>query len=310
MNNDTRKLVIIGSGPASLTAAIYAARAHLDPLVIEGSNPGGQLMGTSAIENWPGTMHIMGPQLMMNIKEHAQHFGTEFVSETVTNIDTSARPFTITTDKNRVLKSHSIIIATGATAKRLHIPGEDTYWGKGVSTCAICDGLFFKNKKVVVVGGGDTAMENASFMTKFTDDITVIHILDKLTASATMQKRILDNPNIKIIYNSTVTAIDGNGNVVTSITIANQKTKEKSKLEVDGLFIAIGYAPNTNIFKNKIDTNAWGYIDLKKETHTSVEGIFAAGDVADSRYRQAITAAGSGCMAALDAEHWLRSQNI
>jgi thioredoxin reductase (NADPH) len=310
MNNDIKKLIIIGSGPASLTAAIYAARAHLDPLVIEGSNPGGQLMGTSAIENWPGTMHIMGPQLMMNIKEHAQHFGTEFLSETVTNIDTSVRPFTITTDKNRVLKSHSIIIATGATAKRLHIPGEDTYWGKGVSTCAICDGLFFKNKKVVIVGGGDTAMENASFMTKFTDDITIIHILDKLTASATMQKRVLDNPNIKIIYNSTVTAIDGNGNVVTNITIANQKTKEKSKLEVDGVFIAIGYAPNTNIFKNKIDTNVWGYIDLKKETQTSVEGIFAAGDVADFRYRQAITAAGSGCMAALDAEHWLRSQNI
>lgn len=310
MSTEIRKTVIIGSGPASLTAAIYAARAHLNPLVIEGSSPGGQLMGTSAIENWPGNIHIMGSQLMMNMKEHAQHFGTEFLSESVTSIDTSARPFTITTDKNRSIKSHSIIIATGATAKRLHIPGEDTYWGKGVSTCAICDGLFFKNKKVVIVGGGDTAMENASFMTKFTDDITIIHILDKLTASAIMQQRVLDNPNIKIIYNSTVTTIDGNGNIVTNITIANQKTEEKSKLEVDGLFIAIGYTPNTGIFKNKIATDTWGYIELKKQTQTSVEGIFAAGDVADFRYRQAITAAGSGCMAALDLENWLRSQHI
>lgn len=310
MSTEIRKTVIIGSGPASLTAAIYAARAHLNPLVIEGSSPGGQLMGTSAIENWPGNIHIMGSQLMMNMKEHAQHFGTEFLSESVTSIDTSARPFTITTDKNRSIKSHSIIIATGATAKRLHIPGEDTYWGKGVSTCAICDGLFFKNKKVVIVGGGDTAMENASFMTKFTDDITIIHILDKLTASAIMQQRVLDNPNIKIIYNSTVTTIDGNENVVTNITIANQKTEEKSKLEVDGLFIAIGYTPNTGIFKNKIAMDTWGYIELKKQTQTSVEGIFAAGDVADFRYRQAITAAGSGCMAAIDVENWLRSQNI
>ncbi len=310
MNDDIKKLVIIGSGPASLTAAIYAARAHLNPLVIEGSNPGGQLMGTSAVENWPGTLHIMGPQLMMNIKEQAQYFGTEFLSETVTNIETSTRPFTITTHKNRIIKSHSIIIATGATAKRLHVPGEDTYWGKGVSTCAICDGLFFKNKRVVIVGGGDTAMENASFMTKFTNDITIVHILDKLTASATMQQRILDNEHIRIIYNSTVTDIDGNGSVVTNITIRNQKTQEARKLEIDGLFIAIGYTPNTSICKGKIDTDAWGYVDLKKETQTSVEGIFAAGDVADSRYRQAITAAGSGCMAALDAEHWLRSQNI
>lgn len=310
MSTEIRKTVIIGSGPASLTAAIYAARAHLNPLVIEGSNPGGQLMGTSAIENWPGNIHIMGSQLMMNMKEHAQHFGTEFLSESVTSIDTSAHPFTITTDKNKSIKSHSIIIATGATAKRLHIPGEDTYWAKGVSTCAICDGIFFKNKKVVIVGGGDTAMENASFMTKFTDDITIIHILDKLTASAIMQQRVLDNPNIKIIYNSTVTTIEGDGNVVTNITIANQKTKEKSKLEVDGLFIAIGYTPNTGIFKNKISTDTWGYIELKKQTQTSVEGIFAAGDVADFRYRQAITAAGSGCMAAIDVENWLRSQHV
>lgn len=310
MSDATRKIVIIGSGPASLTAAIYASRADLLPLVIEGSNPGGQLMGTSAVENWPGNISIMGPQLMMNMKEHAQHFGTEFLSESVISVDTSQRPFTIITDKNKILKSHSIIIATGTTAKRLHVEGEDAYWGKGVSTCAVCDGFFFKNKKIVIVGGGDTAMEVASFMTKFTDNITIIHILDKLTASAAMRKRVLDNPKIQIIYNSRVTNINGNGNVVTGITMANQQTKEITDLEVDGVFVAIGVTPNSNMFKNQIAINSEGYIELKEHTQTSVEGIFAAGDIADFRYRQAITAAGSGCMAALDAEYWLRLHNF
>lgn len=308
MKEIVEQVVIIGSGPSGLTAAIYAARANLHPLVIDGDRPGGQLMGTTVVENWPGTDSIMGPQLMFNMKAHAAKFEARFLSEHVTEVDFKQRPFTLTTNKKKIIKAHSVIIATGASPKRLNVPGEQEFWGKGVTSCAVCDGAFFADKPVVIVGGGDTAMENASFMTKFTDKITVIHLLDKLTASAAMQKRVLDNPKIKVIYNSAVTSIQGNPNGVTGITITDQKTKTVSSVETNAVFIAIGYKPNTDIFKDRLELDAWGYLNVTDHTRTSVEGVFSAGDVSDHRYRQAITSAGSGCMAALDAERWLSAQ--
>ena len=305
MEEKVEQVVIIGSGPAGLTAAIYASRANLSPVVIEGNRPGGQLMGTTAVENWPGTASIMGPQLMFDMKAQAAKFETRFISEEITAVDFKQRPFRLTTNKNKIIKTHSVIIATGASPKLLNIPGEKELWGKGVTTCAVCDGAFFQGKPVVIIGGGDTAMENASFMTKFTDKVTIIHILDKLTASAAMQKRVLDNPKINILYNSAVTEIHGTSNGVTDITITDQKTHTTSSLETNAVFIAIGYKPNTDIFKGQLELDAWGYLNVTDHTRTSVEGVFSAGDVSDHRYRQAITSAGSGCMAAMDAERWL-----
>ncbi|MCX5924970.1 MAG: thioredoxin-disulfide reductase [Candidatus Dependentiae bacterium] len=302
---DIQKLVIIGSGPAGLTAAIYAARANLQPVVIEGSAPGGQLMGTSYVENWPGEKSILGPKLMMNMRDHAKHFGAQFISENVTSVDFSQRPFTILTERNKEIKAHSVIIATGAVPNRLGCPGEDTYWGSGVTTCAVCDGAFYPDKNVLVVGGGDTAMEDASFLKKFTKKITVVQIMDTLTASHAMKQRILDDPDITVLYNSTVTDIQGDGQHVTGATILNQKTGEKTTVETDGIFIAIGLKPNTKPFEGQITLNKWGYVQVENNTRTSVEGVFAAGDVFDYRYKQAITSAASGCMAALDAERYL-----
>lgn len=297
--------LIIGSGPAGLTAAVYTSRAFLKPMVIEGKNPGGQLMGTTAVENWPGEKSIFGPQLMMNMKEHAQHFGTQFLSREIVRVDFSKRPFSVFTHKDEELLTHSVIIATGASPNRLGCPGEDDYWGKGVTTCAVCDGAFYPGKKVVIVGGGDTAMEDASFMTKYTSDITIVHILDKFTASPAMQERILSNPTIKIIYSSTVTAIKGDGSHVTNIEISNQVTGQTYSIDTDVVFLAIGQKPNTGIFKGQLELDKMGYISLNNTTHTSVEGVFVAGDVADYRYKQAITSAGSGCMAALDTQRYL-----
>lgn len=298
-------LIIIGSGPAGLTAGVYTARAQLAPLILEGTKPGGQLMGTSFVENWPGEKSIMGPKLMMNMREHAKHFGATLLGETVTAVDFSAQPFTLTTNTGKILKTRSVIVATGSTPKRLECPGEQEYWGKGVTTCAVCDGAFYRDQPVVVVGGGDSAMEAASFMTKFTKDITVVHILDALTASKSMQKRVLENPDIKIMYNSTVSAIQGDGTHVTSATITNRQTGATQQLPTAAVFIAIGHTPNTGIFKGQLALDDYGYLILNDHTKTSVPGVFAAGDVADYRYRQAITSAGVGCMAALDAERWL-----
>lgn len=306
--SESRKLIIIGSGPAGLTAAIYAARANLHPLVIEGSNPGGQLMNTSLVENWPGEKSIMGPKLMMQMKDHAQSFNTEFLSESITKVDFSKQPFTIWTDRDKELQAESIIISTGASPNRLKVPGEDEYWGKGVTTCAVCDGAFYKDKKVVVVGGGDTAMEDASFLKKFTKDITIIQILDKLSASYAMQERVINDPDINIIYNSTVSEFKGDGQKVQEITIKDVKTNELTNMAIDGVFIAIGMTPNTAPFEGHIELDKWGYIKVNNHTKTSIEGIFAAGDAEDYRYRQAITAAGAGCMAALDAERYLAAR--
>jgi len=308
MEEKIEKLLIIGSGPAGLTAGIYAARADLSPIIIDGQKPGGQLMGTTAVENWPGDKSILGPTLMKNMRDHAQHFGCRFFADTVTDIDTTKKPFEVTTKKNEKIMAHAIIVATGASPKKVGCKGEDEYWGKGITTCAICDGAFYKDKKVVVLGGGDSAMESASFLQKFTNDITLIHIGDKLSASVPLQKRVVDNPDIKIIYNSTITEFRGNGDHLQEVEITNQNTKEKQILPAHGAFIAIGHIPNTSFLKGKIDLSDYGYAIIqghKNHTQTSVPGIFAAGDVADPLYRQAITSAGMGCMAALDAERYL-----
>jgi thioredoxin reductase (NADPH) len=305
-NNNSHELIIIGAGPAGLTAGIYAARSNLKPLIIDGPEPGGQLMGTTAVENWPGQKSIMGPQLMKNMREHAQHTGCVFKSGKIVNADFSKKPFMIKTDKNEELFARSIIIATGATPKRLHIPGEDTYWGRGVTTCAVCDGAFFQNMPVVIVGGGDTAMEDASFMLNYTKDITIIQIEDALSASAAMQKRVLNKPEINIIYNTTVTEIKGNDKGVRAIKILNKKNNESKEIQTNAVFIAIGLIPNTEAFKGQVTLQKNGYLEVKNHTKTSVIGVFAAGDVADYRYRQAITSAGAGCMAALDAEKYLK----
>lgn len=304
--NTVHQLIIIGSGPAGLTASIYASRANLKPLVIEGKKPGGQLMSTTVVENWPGDISINGPELMINMRKHAEHFGTQFIAGDVREVDVSSSPFTITTTRNETLLARSIIIATGANHKLLQVPGEKEYWNKGVSTCAVCDGAFFKDKKVIIVGGGDTAMEDASFMRNFTDDITIVHIKSELTASHAMQQRVIHDKQIKIIYDSTVTEILGNGTAVTGVTITNQKNNNTSHMQADAVFIAIGLSPNTVPFKGHIALNDYGYVMVNDFTKTSVKGVFAAGDVFDYRYRQAITAAGSGCMAALDAEKYLK----
>jgi thioredoxin reductase (NADPH) len=307
MDTQIHNVIIIGSGPAGLTAGIYTARANLKPLMFEGKKPGGQLMGTSYVENWPGEKSILGPQLMINMQNQFKSFDSTTRSEEVVKVDFSQKPFTIWTDKGTEFKAHSIIITTGSTPRRLQIPGEDEYWGKGVTTCAACDGAFYKDKKVLIVGGGDTAMEDASFMTKFTNQITVVHITEELTASHVMKERVITNPDIKIIYQSTLTEIRGNGTHVTHATIINQKTGQKEEVETDAVFIAIGLSPNTKAFIGQLELDSHGYIVLKKGPKTSVEGVFAAGDVADYSYRQAITSAGTGCMAAFDAERYLCS---
>jgi thioredoxin reductase (NADPH) len=305
--NNHHKLIIIGSGPAGLTAAIYAARANLKPLMIQGKNPGGQLMNTSYVENWPGETSILGPQLMMKMQSHAAHFGTQALEETVASADFSKKPFALTTDRGTSLTADTVIIATGASSKRLGCPGESEYWGKGVTTCAVCDGAFYKDRPVLIVGGGDTAMEDASFMLNFTDKITIVHILDKLTASHAMQERVINNPKIKIIYKSTVTQMKGDGNHVTHVVLTNQETGQVETIPTDAVFVAIGLNPNVGPFKGQVELNKFGFIEVKDQTQTSVPGVFVAGDVADYRYRQAITSAGAGCMAALDAERYLKN---
>lgn len=305
MKDDTRKLIILGSGPAGLTAAIYAARANLKPLLLRGSEPGGQLMGTTAVENWPGEISIMGPDLMFKMEKHAEYFGTEFLSRKVVKVDFSSKKFLIYTEKEEILSAYSVIIATGATSKKLLVKGEDKYWGKGVTTCAVCDGAFYKDKSVIIVGGGDSAAESATFMTKFTDKITLIHILPELTASYSMKNKVINNPKINIIYNSTVTEINGDNNHVKSVNIKDLKTGKLSTIETQAVFINIGLSPNTQIFKDQIELDKNNYIILKDSTKTSKDGVFAAGDVADFKYRQAITSAGTGCSAALDAERYL-----
>jgi len=305
------KLVILGSGPAGLTAAIYASRAQLDPLVIEGVEPGGQLMITSTVENFPGFPEgILGPQLMMNIREQAENFGTGFLRDHVERVDLSNRPFAIQLSEETVL-ADALIIATGASANWLGLESEKELRGFGVSACATCDGFFFKNQEVVVVGGGDSAMEDAIYLTRFATKVTVVHRRDQLRASRYMQEKALKNDKIQFIWNTVVTDILGTKeDGVTGIRLQNKVTGEVFDYPTNGVFIAIGHTPNTQAFRGQLDMDEKGYIRTEcKSTKTSVPGVFAAGDVQDSIYRQAISAAGTGCMAALDAEHFLGEQS-
>jgi thioredoxin reductase (NADPH) len=298
------QLAIIGSGPAALTAALYAARAQLKPLVIEGTKPGGQLMGTTTVENWIGDISVDGPALMQRMRTHAEHFGAEFVAGDATIVELQKKPFSIKTTYGETITSDSLIIATGSTPRRLNCPGETDYWGRGVTTCAVCDGAFYKNMPVIIIGGGDTAMEDASFMARFTENIRIIHIKEALTASKPMQERIFKIPFVKIKYQATVTAFHGNGEHLTSVTVRDIITDEETTFAASAAFLAIGQSPNTALFKGQLNLTPYGLIETTG-SKTSIPGVFAVGDVVDSSYRQAIVAAGSGCMAALDAERYL-----
>ncbi len=309
-------VVIIGSGPAGYTAAIYAARANLKPFMFEGYQvgglPGGQLMTTTEVENFPGFPEgIQGPELMARMKAQAERWGTELVTEDVIQVDFSQRPFRICSAEREVY-AHAVIICTGATAKRLHLPGEEQYWTKGVSACAICDGAtpIFKDAELAVIGGGDSAAEEAVYLTKYGSHVHLLVRSDKMRASKAMQDRVLANPKITVHWQTEAQEILGDGQLMTGLRIVNKATGEESQLAVRGLFYAIGHTPNTQLFKDFLELDSVGYIVTRHGTHTNVEGVFAAGDVQDHEYRQAVTAAGSGCMAALDAERWLSARGL
>ena len=306
---DTRNLIILGSGAAGLTAAIYAARANLAPLVFEGVQPGGQLTMTTDVENYPGFKDgIIGPALMAEMRAQAERFGTEFVQANADSVDLNARPFRVTAE-SRTYAARAVIVATGASAKLLGIPGESLLMGHGVSACATCDAFFFKGKRVIVVGGGDTAMEEATFLTKFASHVTVVHRRDTLRASKIMQERASANPKISFLWDSEVVEIhDVAKGHVDGVTLRNVKTGVSTKVEIDGVFMGIGHQPNTALLKGALELLPNGYVKTHDGTKTNVPGVFAAGDVQDHIYRQAVTAAGSGCMAALDAERWLEAE--
>jgi len=307
------KVLIIGSGPAGLTAAIYAGRANLNPVIFEGMQPGGQLTITTEVENYPGFEHgIDGPALMDVMRKQAQRFGAQSFYKEITEVDFSSRPFKLKSyDENYT--ADSIIISTGASAKLLGLESENKYMGYGVSACATCDGFFFKGLKVIVVGGGDTAMEEATFLTKFASEVTIIHRRDEFRASKIMTERAQKNPKIKFLTNKIVNEVLGveeNGKkVMTGVILQDTKDGSTTEFKADGMFLGIGHQPNTKLFKGFLDMDDTGYLITKpRSTYTNIEGVFAAGDVADHTYRQAVTAAGTGCMAAIDAERWLEAQ--
>ncbi|MDC3023953.1 thioredoxin-disulfide reductase [Alphaproteobacteria bacterium] len=310
MNNVETKILILGSGPAGCTAAIYAARADLKPVLVNGNQPGGQLTITTEVENYPGfSSPVQGPWLMEQMIGQAKEVGCEIYNEHIIDIDFTNRPFKFVSSSNSVFYAESVIISTGASAKWLGLDSEKKYTGFGVSACATCDAFFFKNKKVAVVGGGNTAVEEALFLTKFANKVVLIHRRDKLRAEKVLQKRLFENNKIEILWDNTVTEIIGTEEPkrVHSLNLKNIKNNTSTKVNVDGVFIAIGHTPNTNIFSNKLDLDNEGYIKTKDLIFTNIPGVFAAGDVHDKIYRQAVTAAGYGCMAALEAEKFLSS---
>ncbi len=313
-----RNLIIIGSGPAGYTAAIYAARAELEPLMIAGAATGGQLMLTTEVENYPGFPNgVSGPEMMDMFRKQAERFGTTVLTEDVTRMDLSQRPFRVWTETQEYT-ARSVIISTGASAMWLDVPGEERLRNRGVSACATCDGFFFRNKDIVVVGGGDVAMEEATFLTRFATSVTIVHRRDTLRASKSMQKRAMDNPKIRFVWDSVVEEVLGKQNQagqesVSGVRLRNLKTGETSVLETQGVFIAIGHKPNTELFADsglELDTKGYVAMPNPETAETNIPGVFAAGDVRDHRYRQAITAAGDGCKAAMDAERWLEEQGV
>ncbi|MBU0553932.1 thioredoxin-disulfide reductase [Myxococcota bacterium] len=306
------KVYIIGSGPSGYTAGIYAGRANLSPYMAAGLQPGGQLTQTTDVENFPGYPEgIMGPEMMQQFEAQATRFGLEIAHKMVSEVDLTARPFKLVEDDGEAHTADAVIIATGATARYLGIPGEQEFLGRGVSACATCDGFFFRDQDVMVIGGGDSAMEEATFLTRFARKVYLVHRRDSFRASKVMQERALANEKIEVIWDSVATEVKGNFQGVNAVAIKNLKTGEAREVAVTGYFCAIGHTPNTSLFKGALDMDSVGYLQVKgRSTHTNIEGVFAAGDVADSTYRQAITAAGMGAAAAIDAERWLGEQGI
>lgn len=312
-NSDQKieNLIIIGSGPAGLTAAIYSARARLEPLMIEGEEAGGQLMITTDVENYPGFDHgVTGPELIAVMRRQAEKFGTRFITRNVTKVDFSQRPFKVYIG-DKVHLTRSVIVSTGASAQWLNLPSEKQYMSRGVSACATCDGAFFKDMEVAIVGGGDTAMEEAQFLTRFAKHVYVVHRRDSFRASKIMAERTLNHPKIKVLWNTEVVEVLGDGKSVTGVKLKDTVNGQTKDLDVQGLFVAIGHKPTTALFKGLLDMDETGYLVTKPgSTYTNIEGVFACGDVQDHVYRQAITAAGSGCMASIDCERWLETQNV
>ncbi|MCU0817038.1 MAG: thioredoxin-disulfide reductase [Cypionkella sp.] len=305
------RVLIIGSGPAGYTAAVYSARAMLNPILVQGLQPGGQLTITTEVENWPGDTHVMGPDLMVRMQSHAEAMGAEVISDYITHLDLSARPFTAHGDSGTIYTADAVILATGAQAKWLGLPSEEKFKGFGVSACATCDGFFYRGKEVVVIGGGNTAVEEALFLTNFATKVTLIHRRDSLRAEKIMQDRLFKHPKVELLWNHEVTEVLGDETPlgVTAVRARNVQTGETTDVPCAGFFVAIGHAPASDLVKDQLELHHGGYVKVEPgTTRTSIPGVFAAGDLTDHVYRQAVTSAGMGCMAALDAERWLAEQ--